>query len=179
MSKPFLILLCAAIFGSCKVYSDAAKYRAADTVEFECSTQYNKLSYTEKMNKCIDSQACSTGCFSIKLPKGLVYWSSHKNSFYFEFKSRQVICIRSACTNEETKFYNWHITGLKKGAELAYIEHYWTGERGYNADYFNKLRKKRAVLLCTNGRYNILLCNIKPKNFSQFYKFAETFKTGG
>lgn len=172
-----LVLLCAILLSSCKTYLDIARNSiAADYMTFKYQKNYNELDYFNKVNASADKEVFYTTHFTINLPKNLVYWKQLGNKFYYEYDSKQVIYIYTAYKNEGKESDSWELKNIEEGSEFKYLEDYWK-ERGYNENLLDVRKKNRVTKLYTNGKYEILLYNIKHKNFSSFSDFIKTFKT--
>jgi hypothetical protein len=139
---------------------------------FRYQKNYNELDYFNKVNASADKEVFYTTHFSIKLPKGIVHWIRFDNKFFYEYDSKQVIYIYTAYKNQGKESDSWELKNINEGSELKYIEDYWK-ERGYNENLPRK--KNRVTKLYTNGKYEILLYNIKEKNFSSFFELIKTF----
>lgn len=166
-----LLLLC-----SCRTYLDGTTNSInTDYMTFKCQKKYNELNYFNNVNASADKEVFYTTHFSITLPKGIVYWTRMDNKFYYEYDSKQVIYIYTAYKNEGKESDTWELKNINEGGELKYLEEYWK-KRGYNEEQLVVKGKNRVTKLYTNGKYEILLYNIKQKNFSSFLNFIKTFK---
>ena len=173
----FVILLGIVLLNSCKVYLDTMQNSiATDYMTFKYQKKYNELDYFNKVNASADKEVFYNTHFTVRLPKNIVHWKQFGNKFYYEYDSKQVIYIYAAFKNEGKDSETWELKNIAQGSELKYLEDYWIKERGYNENYFDKENKKRVTKLYTNGKYEILLYNIKEKNFSSFFEFIKTFK---
>lgn len=169
------LLLCALFLTSCKVYLDNERNTInADYMSFKYGKKYNELDYFSKVNASAGTQTFYTTHFTVRLPKGIVYWKQYGNKFYYEYDSKQVIYIYSAYKNEGQESEKWELKDIDEGSELKYLEDYWKG-RNYNENFLAQRKKNRVTKLYTNGKYDILLYNIREKNFSSFLDFIKTF----
>ncbi len=171
-----LMLLCAILLNSCKTYLDVAKNSiAADYMTFKYEKDYNELDYFNKVNASADKEVFYTTHFAINLPKKVIYWKQLNNKFYYEYDSKQVIYIYTAYKNEGKESDNWELMNINEGNEVKYLEDYWN-ERKYDGNLFDIRKKNRVTKLYTNGKYEILLYNIKEKNFTSFFELIKSFK---
>lgn len=172
-----LILLSAILLSSCKTYLDTSKNSiATDYMTFRYEKDYNELDYFNKVNASADKDVFYTTHFSINLPKDIVYWTRLDNKFYFEYSSKQIIYIYSSYKNEGGESDNWELKELPEGKGFSYLDEYWTNVRRYNEDDLYKRNKSRTSKLYTNGKYEILLYNIKEKNYPSFLELIKTFR---
>lgn len=170
------MLLCAILLNSCKTYLDVAKNSiSADYMTFKYQKKYNELDYFNKINASADKEVFYTTHFTINLPKDIIYWKQFGNKFYYEYDTKQVIYLYTAYKNEGKESDVWELKNINEGSELKYLEDYWK-ERGYNEELLEVRKKNRVTKLYTNGKYEILLYNIKQENFSSFLDFIKTFK---
>lgn len=166
--------------GSCKVYLDIeANSISADYMTFKYQKDYNELDYFSKVNASADNQTFYTTHFTVRLPKNRVYWKQLSNKFYYEYDSKQVIYIYTAYRGEEKESNVWELKDIEDDSAFKYLEDYWIKERGYHESYFDKRREKRITKLYTNGTYDILLYNVKEKNFPMFFDYIKSFKVKG
>jgi uncharacterized membrane-anchored protein YitT (DUF2179 family) len=171
-----LSMLCVLLLCSCRTYLDTAKNSiVTDYMIFKCQKNYNELDYFNKVNASADKDIFYTTHFTINLPKNIIYWKQVGNKFYYEYGSKQVIYIYTAYKNEGKESDSWELKKIDKGSELKYLNDYWK-ERKYDENFFDIEKKNRVTKLYTNGKYEILLCNIKDKNFPSFFEFIKTFK---
>lgn len=172
-----LLLLFTMLLSSCKTYLDIAKNSiTTDYMTFKYEKNYNKLDYFNKVNASADKDVFYTTHFSINLPKDIVYWTRLDNKFYFEYSSKQIIYIYTAYKNDGKESDNWEVRDLEGGKNFSYLDEYWTNERRYNEDDLYKRNKERITKLYTNGKYEILLYNIKEKNYPAFLESIKTFR---
>lgn len=174
--RSLLLLLCVSLLNSCKVYLDVAPNSInADYMTFKYDKEYNELNYFSKVNASADNQIFYTTHFSVRLPKDIVYWKQYGNKFFYEYDSKQVIYIYTSYKNEGKESDNWQLKDIDAGSERRYLEDYWK-EREYDEKYLEVRKTGRVTKLYTNGKYEILLYNIKERNFSSFLSFIKTFR---
>lgn len=177
MRIQLLLVMMSTLLTSCKTYLDISKNSiATDYMTFKYQKNYNELDYFNKVNAARDKDVFYTTHFTINLPKDIVYWMKSGNTFFFEYDSKQVIYIYTAYKNEGKDSDTWELKNVDEGSELKYLEDYWK-ERRYNESLLDVRKKNRVTKLYTNGKYKILLYNIKQKNFFSFFDFIKTYKT--
>jgi hypothetical protein len=171
LSILYLFLLC-----SCRTYLDATNNSiVTDYMTFKYQKDYNELDYFNKVNASADKDIFYTTHFTINLPKNIIYWKQIGNRFYYEFDSKQVIYIYTAYKNEGKESDNWELKTIDVGSGIKYLNDYWR-DRNYNENFFDIGKKNRVTKLYTNGKYEILLFNVKEKKFSSFFELIKTFK---
>ncbi|RXM50331.1 MULTISPECIES: hypothetical protein [unclassified Chryseobacterium] len=141
---------------------------------FEYGNNENKLKYINKVNASADHEIYYTTNFSITLPKGIINWAKSDNNFFFEYDDKQIIYIYSAYKNEEKESDDWKLLEVEPNDIGNYLNNYWE-KRGYKEEYLFKEHVGRISKIYTNGKYKILLYNIKPEKFSTFTQSAKTF----
>jgi hypothetical protein len=135
----------------------------------------NDFDYFNKVNASTDRDVFYTTHFSIKLPKKIVYWQKFDaNKFYYEYDSKQIIYIYTAYKNEGKESDKWELKEVNERDELNCLKDYWN-ERNYNLKLLDVKKTDRITKLYTNGKYEILLYNIKEKNFTSFFELIKTF----
>ncbi|ANH80066.1 hypothetical protein A8C56_02875 [Niabella ginsenosidivorans] len=175
--KILLAVLCLINISSCRTYLDIERNSiASDYMTFRYNKDYNELDYFNKVNGVADKEVFYTTHFTIRLPKNIVYWKQLGNKFYFEYASKQIIYIYTSYKNEGKESDNWEVRDLEEGKDFSYLDEYWTNERGYNEDDLYKRNKERITKFYTNGKYAILLYNIKEKNYPPFLESIKTFR---
>jgi len=141
---------------------------------FEYGSDENKLKYINKVNASTEHDIYYTTHFSITLPKRIVNWSKSNNNFFFEYDDKQVFYIYSSYKNEGQESENWELKDIDYNEVLKYIGEYWD-KRNYNEDYLYKAHNGRVSKLYTNGKYKILLYNIKTEMLPMFIQSTKTF----
>ncbi len=175
--KLLFAALCLIILNSCRTYLDIEKNSVVtDYMMFKYYKGYNELDYFNKVNGIAGNEVFYTTHFTIKLPKDIVYWKQSGNKFYYEYGSKQIVYIYTAYKNEGEESDKWELKDVEEGKEFNYLDEYWTNERKYNENYLYKRNKKRITKLYTNGKYEILLYNLKEKSYPSFFEFIKSFK---
>ncbi|MGS0747490.1 hypothetical protein [Halpernia sp. GG3] len=173
--KNLIIVLLVLMMNSCACYIDTPKNSINnDNMVFEYGSNENKLKYINNVNSSADHDIYYTTHFSIILPKGIVNWSRNSNNFFFEYDDKQIFFIYSSYKNKEQESENWELQDVDYNEVLKYIEEYWD-TRNYNENYLYKTHNKRISKIYTNGKYKILLYNIKIENLQTFIQSATTF----
>lgn len=162
---------------SCASYVDISTNSIHnDSMIFEYGNKENKFGYTSKVNASTDNEIYYTTNFSIILPKGIINWTMNNNNFFFEYDNKQIIYIYSAYKNEGNESDNWKLSEVELGELKNYLSDYWD-KRGYKEKYLLKEHVGRISKVYTNGKYKILIYNIKSERFSIFIQSAKTFTT--
>ncbi len=175
--KYSIFVLLVLLMGSCASYVDVPKNSINnDSMVFDYGNNENKFMYINKVNASADKDIYYTTHFSITLPKGIKNWTRSSNSFFFEYDDRQVFYIYSSYKNEGQESENWKLKDIDYNEVLKYIGEYWD-KRNYNENYLYKAHNGRVSKFYTNGKYKILLYNIKTENLSAFIQGARTFNT--
>lgn len=176
VNQLFYIMSCIILLSSCKPQLDVAKNSLyTDYMTFKYERSCNKLDYFNKVNVSTDKNVFYTSHFSISLPKKLVYWKITSNMFYFEYRSKQIIYLYTAYKNKGDESEIWETRDFGKGKEYSYLNEYWVKERRYNQNKLYNRNKNRITKLYTNGKYEILLYNIKKNKYLNFLEAAMTF----
>jgi hypothetical protein len=178
MKIKYVYLLLSAFFTiSCRSYLDVVpNVINTNYMTFRFDTTYNELNYFNGVNSTADNQILYTTHFTIKLPKDILYWHQAGNKFYYEYDSKQVILINSAYKNTGQESDNWELKNVATEDLMEYMDEYWESTRGYSKNYLEKMHDKRITKLYTNGKYSILLFNIRKKNFSSYLNLIKSFK---
>ena len=162
---------------SCSSYIDIPKNSiSTNSMVFEYSNNDNKLKYINKVHASADQDIYYTTHFSITLPKNIVNWNISSNNFFFEYDDKQILYIYSSYKNEGQESKNWELKDIDYNADLKYIGEYWD-KRKYKEEYLFKVHNGRVSKFYTNGKYKILLYNIKRQNIKKFIESAQTFDT--
>lgn len=162
---------------SCASYIDVPKNNFNDNnIKFEFARDVNNFKYTNNVNASADKNIYYATHFSINLPKGIVNWTRNSNNFFFEYKDKQIFYVYSSFKNEGQESLNWRLNDVDYNEVLRYIGEYWDN-RKYNENFLYKSYKGRVSKLYTNGKYKILLYNIKTENIETFIQNAKTFNT--
>jgi hypothetical protein len=168
--------MCVMLLHSCRSYLDVeGRDIVTDYMTFSYQKSRNELDYFNKVNASAEKEVFYTTHFTISLPKNIVYWKQLGNKFYYEYDSKQVISIYTSYRNYGKESSNWELKDIDKGSEAKYLAEYWTA-RNYNKDFLDVKKSNRVTKLYTNGKYEILLYNIKEKNFTRFLDLVKTFK---
>lgn len=171
-----MILLSTLVLSSCKTYIDVTeKSIRTDYMTFRYQKKYNEFDYFSKVNGVADKEVFYKTHFTIDLPKNIVYWMMLDNKFYYEYDSKQLIYIYTSYKNQGKQSDNWELKDMDKGAEWEYFGEYWN-QRGYDEKELNAANSNRITKLYTNGRYEILLYNVKEKNYNSFLGRVKSFK---
>lgn len=175
--KYLTFVLLALLMSSCTSYIDVQKNSINnDSMVFDYGSNENKLKYVSKVNASADHDVYYTTHFSITLPKNIVNWNVGSNNFFFEYNDKQIFYIYSSYKNEGQESENWELKDISYNEVLKYIGEYWD-KRKYNENYLYKAHNGRVSKLYTNGKYKILLYNIKTENLQTFIQSAKTFNT--
>jgi hypothetical protein len=122
-----------------------------------------------------DKEVFYTTHFAINLPKGIIYWAMFDNKFYCEYDSKQLIHIYTSYKNKGKESDSWELKNIEEGSEWKYLGEYWNN-RAYDEKERDMAKSTRITKLYTNGKYEILLYNIKEKNFGSFLERLKSFK---
>jgi hypothetical protein len=141
---------------------------------FEYGSDENKFNYINDINASADHEVYYTTNFSITLPKGIINWIKSNNNFFFEYDNKQIIYIYSAYKNEGKESDNWILSEISSDKARNDLNYYWE-KRKYNENYLLKEHSGRISKLYTNGKYKILLYNIKNENLPIFTQATKTF----
>jgi len=175
--KYSIFVLLILLMGSCTSYIDVPKNSINDaSMVFEYNNTENKLKYINNVNASSDHDIYYTTHFSITLPKKIVNWYKSNNNFFFEYNDKQIFYIYTSYKNEGKESENWELKEVDYNEVLKYIGEYWD-KRNYNENYLYKAHNGRVSKFYTNGKYKILLYNIKTENLSNFIQSAKTFST--
>ena len=170
----FIALIC---LNSCKSYVDVNNSKVSDKgMNFNFYENFNSLDYFSSVNASADNDIFYTTHFTINLPKKIVYWEISSNNFFFEYDSKQIIYIYSSYKNKGQESENWELKDIDYNEVLKYIGEYWD-KRNYNENYLYEAHNERVSKLYTNGKYKILLYNVKTENLQAFIQSAKTFNT--
>ncbi len=137
--------------------------------------QYNELYYFNPINGSADNEIFYNTHFTMKLPKGIIYWMRSGNHFFYEYDSKQIIYIYNPFRNDDKDSGQWRLEEVQGDIDYN-LEQYWVGERKYKENYLYKNHKNRVAKIYTDGKYQILLYNIKSENFENFLELVKTFK---
>lgn len=160
---------------SCASYIDIPKNSINnDSMIFEYGNNENKLKYINKVNASADHEIYYTTNFTIILPKSIINWTRSNNIFFFEYEDKQIIYIYSAYKNEGKESDNWKLLEIEPNEVENYLNNYWS-KRNYDENFLYKTHRGRLSKLYTNGKYKILLYNIKTENLPGFIESAKTF----
>ena len=173
-----ILLSCSILLNSCRTYLDiGTKDIKTDYMTLKYLEDHNELNYFNKVNASADDQKFYTTHFSVDLPKQIVYWKQLGNEFYFEYDFKQVIYLYTAYKNKGKESDNWEEKDISDLNELKdELEGYWVKERNYDINYLEKKREGRSSKLYTNGKYKIVLYNIKEENFQKYHELTKTFR---
>lgn len=171
-----MLLLFTVALSSCKTYMDVAGDGiTTDYMTLRCKNNYNELDYFNKVNGVADKEVFYTTHFTVELPKKIVYWTMSDNRFYYEYDSKQLIYIYTSYKNEGKESDTWELKDIDEASTWKYLEEYWN-KRGYDEKEIDGLKSNRVTKLYTNGKYKILLYNIKAKNYASFLERIKSFK---
>ncbi|MDI9312738.1 MAG: hypothetical protein QM535_21190 [Limnohabitans sp.] len=177
--KHLIFVLSVLLMGSCSSYIDIPKNSINDnSMIFEYGGNENKLKYINKVNASADNDIYYTTHFSIILPKNIVNWMISSNNFFFEYKDKQIFYVYSSYKNEGQESTNWELKDVNYNEVLKCIGEYWD-KRDYNENFLYEKHNRRISKLYTNGKYKILLYNIKVENLQVFINAAKTFAPNG
>ncbi|MCI3938901.1 hypothetical protein MQX03_17000 [Chryseobacterium aahli] len=175
--KYSIFALLTLLLSSCASYVDVPENSINNnTMVFDYSGNENRLKYVSKVNTSADHDVYYTTHFSITLPKNIVNWNIASNNFFFEYNDKQIFYIYSSYKNEVQTSKNWELKDITHNEVLKYIGEYWD-KRKYNENHLYKAHNGRVSKLYTNGKYKILLYNIKTENLQTFIRSAKTFNT--
>lgn len=146
-------------------------------IVFDYGIYENKFLYKSNVYAKADKEVYKPFHFEVILPKNIVNWEINSNHFFFEYSDKQIIYIYSAFREESQDIGvgNWEVKEVYYTDILEYIGEYWE-KRKYNEDYLYKIHTERVSQLYTNGKYKILLFNIKKDNLSFFIQCIKTLK---
>lgn len=175
--KYSIIFLLVLLVSSCASYIDVPQNSINnDSMVLEYGISENKLKYINNVNASADNDIFYTTHFTMTLPKGIVNWTIKSNNFFFEFDEKQILYIYSSYKNEGQESENWELKDINYNEVLKYIGEYWD-KRKYSENYLYKTHNGRVSKFYTNGKYKILLYNIRTENLQTFIQSAKTFDT--
>lgn len=175
MKNIFFILSIFCMY-SCKSYIDLPKHSVdSEYMIFEYGNHKNKFIYKNNVAARADKEIYKPTHFEITLPKNIVNWAVSSNHFFFEYKHKQMIYIYSSYENKENEEKHWWKEEISYNDLQKYIGEYWTG-RKYNENSLYKIWEENPSSIYTNGKYKILLFNIKKDNVVTFTESIKTFK---
>lgn len=173
--KYLIFFLLVLLMSSCTSYIDLPKNSINNnSMILEYGNSENKFKYINKVNVSADHELYYTTNFSIILPKGMINWTRSNNNFFFEYKDKQMIYIYSAYKNEGKESNDWKLLEVEGNEVDNFLNNYWE-KRGYKEKYLLEKHVGRISKLYTNGKYKILLYNIKTEKLSVFIRSAKTF----
>jgi hypothetical protein len=174
----FFCIILLVFLVSCKVYMDGGMNNiSTGYMTFDFGTYYNTLDYFSDVNAIAGNEVFYNTFFTIKLPKKLVYGVMHGNDFYFEYDSKQIIYIYNEFRNVGKDSNVWNLIDVEDEEDIyLYLDAYWINVRGYDEDYLFKKNGSRVTKLYTNGKYKILLYNIKKRNYKLFLYYVKSFE---
>ncbi len=173
--KYIIFFLLIVLTNSCVSYIDLPKNSISnDNMIFDYGSKENKFKYINKVNASADNDIYYTTHFSIDLPKGIVNWKISNNNFFFEYGDKQILYIYSSYKNDGKESANWKLEEIGYNEIVKYIGEYWD-ERRYNENYLYKKNNGRISKIYTNGKYKIVLYNVKIKSYPMFIQMVKTF----
>ncbi len=175
MQKIIIIFILLTLF-SCKSVID---YNENDSIKasgfsFQYNKDHNKFLYYNNINGVAENQIFYNTHFEIKLPKGIINWSARRHDFIFEYNNKQIIYVYVPYKNEGIESNHWELKDIDYHDALNLGE-YWE-ERKYKENHLYKEHPKRISKIYTNGKYIIMLYNIKDINYPKFVQSVKTFK---
>lgn len=171
-----IILLIIINFISCKSYIDTKNNSFEnDHMSFQFNCKQNHFKYYSKINGRADDQIFSNSHFEIDLPKNLNNWMLINNRYYFEYDYNQIILVYIPFKEENKNEGVWHVDDLEEEKIFSYMYDYWS-EMKYNDNRLNTLNLKRVNKIYTNGKYEIVLFNVKEKNFHRYLDIVKTIR---
>lgn len=171
-----LIILITINFISCRSYIDNRTNSFKNNhMSFEFNCDQNKFKYYSKINGRADNQIFSSYHFEIDLPKNLSNWMKINNQFYFEYDHNQIILVCIPYKEENKEEIDWKLVDLEEEKIFNYMYDYWS-EMNYDDNKLNTLNLKRVNKVYTNGKYEIVLYNVKVNNFHNYLDKIKTFK---
>ncbi len=160
---------------SCSTYIDKTENNINnESMIFNYGLNENKLIFISKINASADGHIFYNTHFELSLPKKMLNWSRKSNEFFFEYDNKQIIYLYIPYKNEEKESAKWEMKDIDYHDALNLGE-YWE-ERKYEENYLYKEHTKRISKIYTNGKYIIMLYNIKDINYPQFVQNVKTFK---
>lgn len=174
ISSTILFFLC--MFTSCGRYIDKVSNKQNLPVKqgyFDFYPDSNILVYTSTIGLKRDTEKVDPKHFKITLPKGIKYYElTSSTDFTIYYDSKQVLFIR---VDLEKNIIGDTMYAPKRDELESFIQSGLTLKKS-NYDIkeigFNENRKNVFI---RKGAATILLYNIKPSEYDQFYKSANTF----
>ncbi len=161
---------------SCTSYIDVSKNSFKNNnMKFEYGENENKFEYFNNVNAIADHEVYYTTHFSITLPKGIVNWRIMNNNFFIEYEDKQIFYIYTSYVNKNEPTTYWNLDNATNDEIWKIMNNYWD-YRGFDLNYLHENHAGRDTKMYSNGKYSILLYNIKRKNMSEFIRCAKTFK---
>lgn len=176
------VILIISFLASCKTYYDRESYKELhyeNDFSMKFYKTYNDLDYFNTVHGSADGFIYYNTHFTMNLPKGIKYWMISGHDFFYEFDSKQIIYIYNPFRNDGIESGEWILKDVNVGYEDYNLEQYWVNERKYKESHLFKNHKNRITKIYTDGKYQLLLYNIKTENFDNFLNFAKTFKIKG
>ncbi|WP_126973840.1 hypothetical protein [Gynurincola endophyticus] len=176
--KILFIIFFSLNFTYCRIYYDhQGNIDVYDNLKFNYKVDYNEFEYFDKNSIGLTDRKMYNTYFIIKLPKKIVNWIRYGNNFWFEYESKQIIYIYNEYKHIAENSYHWRLIDVEDEDEIdLYMFYYWVNKRKYDQKYLYKKNNFRVTKLYTNGKYKILLFNIKKKNYQSFLDYAKTFE---
>jgi len=161
---------------SCKSYVDVQNNSFEnDQMSFQFNCEQNNFKYYSNIKGRADDELFSSEHFEIDLPKNLNNWMGINNQFYFEYDHNQIILVYVPYKEEKKEEVAWELVDLAEEKIVDYMYDYWS-QMNYNDNKLNELHLNRVNKVYTNGRYEIVLYNIKEKNFQHYLDQVKYFK---
>lgn len=161
---------------ACKSYVDVQNNSFENShLSFQFNCEQNNFKYYSNIKGRADDELFSSEHFEITLPKNLRNWMSITNQYYFDYGSNQIILVYVPYKEEKKEEVAWKLVDLEEEKIVHYMYDYWS-QMNYNDNKLNELSLHRVNKIYTNGRYEIVLYNIKEKNYQHYLDQVKNFK---
>ncbi len=171
--KRAVLFLTVIFLSSCYSYIDRGKNIHTKQNDFIIKNNHNEYIYKSKIQGRNEDEVFKPRHFKIKLPKGIIYLVQVDNKLYVEYVGKQIICVKSSYLNQQIKKQKWKQIYPDNDLLENFLLDYWL-ERNYDVDKITK--RQRITKIYTNGKFTILLYNIKKKNFDNYINFVKSVR---
>ena len=161
---------------SCNQYIDRVNKTDSPSIKqgyFEFYVDSNVLVYTPTVGLITGSKRTNSQWFRIVLPKGIKYYEiqnpRHVSIYY---KTDQIIFLQIDLLEGKSQDTSYQLE--KMDAEKFVVDISTSGNKKYDISR-TKFIKGRSSYLIRKGVATILLFNIKPTKFAEFYNSIQTF----
>lgn len=183
MKKITLVLL--VFISSCSPYFDLAKNQGIaddEWVKFKFGENSNTLTVVDRIPSAAHGQTFHHQKFEIKLPKKLKQWWFEGENYLIECSDGQIIGVNPGYAEENKKPKEWYLKDPIVSDEIfyaeifSYVSSYDLSKKKLEYVDEIKLKKGRISKIYSNGEVDILLYNVKSKNFEHYLELIKSFR---